>query len=278
MTVIERRSFLKKATIITTGGIVANPLVLSNDQSFAQGVVCNSQFGVKALLFDMFGTVLDWRTGVARSVEIILKPRGYTLDWFAFADGWRAMYQPGMADVRDGRIPYTRLDILHRRMLDQLLPKFGIAGLPEDVLHDLTLSWHRLDGWPDVPTAFPRLSKKFLLAPCSNGNISLMSDVARRNGIRFDAILGADIARDYKPVARVYQASAEAFDLRPSECMMVSAAAHNDDTAGAAKAGLRTATVSRPDEFGPGKSAATPSVPVDIMAKDLNDLADKLGA
>jgi hypothetical protein len=144
-----------QSTIITTGGIVANPLALSNDQSFAQGVVGNSQFGVKALLFDMFGTVLDWRTGVARSVEIILKPRGYTLDWFAFADGWRAMYQPGMADVREGRIPYTRLDILHRRMLDKLLPKFGISGLPEDVLHDLTLSWHRLDGWPDVPTAFP---------------------------------------------------------------------------------------------------------------------------
>jgi 2-haloacid dehalogenase len=278
MTTIERRSFLKKATIVIAGGIVANPLVLSTGRSFAQSVPGNSQYGIKALLFDMFGTVLDWRTGVARSVEAILKPRGYELDWFAFADGWRAMYDPGMEEVRAGRVPYTRLDVLHRQMLDKLLPKFGISGLTEDVLHDLTLSWHRLDGWPDVATAFPRLGKKFLLAPCSNGNISLMSDVARRNGIRFDAILGADIARDYKPVAHVYQASAEAFDLKPSECMMVSAAAHNGDIAGAAKAGLRTGTVSRPDEFGPGKSAATPSIPVDIMAKDLNDLADKLGA
>jgi haloacid dehalogenase-like hydrolase len=114
--------------------------------------------------------------------------------------------------------------------------------------------------------------------PCSNGNIALMADIARRKGMRFDAILGADVARDYKPQARVYQAAAEAFDLKPSKCMMVSAAAHDGDTAGAAKAGLRTATISRPDEFGPGKSSPTPKVPHDILAKDLNDLADKLGA
>jgi 2-haloacid dehalogenase len=122
------------------------------------------------------------------------------------------------------------------------------------------------------------LRKKFLLAPVSNANIRLMVDIARRNEIRFDAILGADIARDYKPKARVYQASAETFNLKPGECMMVSAAAHNGDMAGAANAGLRVAAVSRPDEFGPGKSSSIPKVPVDIVAKDLNDLADKLGA
>ena len=226
----------------------------------------------------MFGTVLDWRTGVARSAEAILKPRGYSLDWLAFADAWRAQYDPGMEEVRSGRIPYTKLDILHRRMLDLFLPRFGVTGLSEDVLWDLTLSWHRLDGWPDVATGFPRLGKKFFLAPMSNGNIALMVDIARRNGIRFDAILGADIAQDYKPKSRVYQAGAEALGLKPSECMMVSAAAHDGDTAGAANAGLRTATVSRPDEFGPGKSSPIPKVPVDIIAKDLNDLADKLEA
>ena len=158
-----------------------------------------------------------------------IKPRGYSLDWLAFADAWRAQYQPGMEEVRSGRIPYTKLDVLHRRMLDLFLPKFGVTGLPEDVMHDLTLSWHRLDGWPDVAPAFPRLGKRFLLAPCSNGNISLMTDIARRNEMRFDAILGADIAQDYKPRPRVYQASAEAFDLKPNECMMVSASSHNDD-------------------------------------------------
>jgi 2-haloacid dehalogenase len=223
-------------------------------------------------------TVLDWRTGVARSAEAILKPRGYSLDWLAFADAWRAQYDPGMEEVRSGRIPYTKLDVLHRRMLDLFLPRFGVTGLSEDVLWDLTLSWHRLDGWPDVATGFPRLGKKFLLTPLSNGNISLMVDIARRNGMRFDAILGADIAQDYKPKPRVYQAAAEALGLKPSECMMVSAAAHDFDTAGAANAGLRTATVSRPDEFGPGSSSPTPKVPADIIARDLNDLADKLGA
>ena len=279
MVTLGRRSFLKSATLMTAGSIVtSSAAVLSTGPSLGQGVPGNSQYGVKALLFDMFGTVLDWRTGVARSVEATLKPRGYDLDWFAFADAWRAQYDPGMEEVRSGRIPYTKLDVLHRRMLDLFLSRFGVKDLPEDVMHDLTLSWHRLDGWPDVATALPRLGKKFLLAPCSNGNIMLMADIARRNGMRFDAILGADIARDYKPQARVYQASAEAFDLKPSECMMVSAAAHDGDTAGAAKAGLRTATISRPDELGPGKSSPTPKVPHDILAKDLNDLADKLGA
>jgi 2-haloacid dehalogenase len=278
MATLGRRSFLKSATLLTAGGIVTNSTILPARPSFGQGVPGNSQYGVKALFFDMFGTVLDWRTGVARSAEAILKPRGYSLDWLGFADAWRAQYQPGMEEVRSGRIPYTKLDVLHRRMLDLFLPSFGITGLPEDVLHDLTLSWHRLDGWPDVASGMPRLGKRFLLAPCSNGNIALIADIARRNDIRFDAILGADIAQGYKPSPRVYQASAEAFDLKPSECMLVSAAAHDDDTAGAMKAGLRAATVARPDEFGPGSRPSTPKVSVDIIAKDLNDLADKLGA
>jgi 2-haloacid dehalogenase len=278
MSILGRRSFLKSATLLATSGAATAATVLSTGQSLGQGVPGSSQYGVKALCFDMFGTVLDWRTGVARSAEAILKPRGYSLDWLAFADAWRAQYDPGMEEVRSGRIPYTKLDVLHRRMLDLFLPRFGVTGLSEDVLWDLTLSWHRLDGWPDVATGFPRLGKKFLLAPLSNGNISLMVDIARRNGMRFDAILGADIAQDYKPKPRVYQAAAEAFGLKPSECMMVSAAAHDGDTAGAANAGLRTAAVSRPDEFGPGSSSPTPKVPVDIIAKDLNDLADKLGA
>ena len=214
MATLGRRSFLKSATLLTAGGIVASSAILPTGQSLGQGVPGNSEYGVKALFFDMFGTVLDWRTGVARSAEAILKPRGYSLDWLAFADAWRAQYQPGMEEVRSGRIPYTKLDVLHRRMLDLFLPRFGIAGLPEDVLHDLTLSWHRLDGWPDVATGLPRLGKKFLLAPVSNGNTMLMADIARRNGMRFDAILGADVAQDYKPRPRVYQASAEAFARR----------------------------------------------------------------
>src|SRR5262249_35925153 len=176
MATLGRRSFLKRAALMTAAGAVPTTALLKSGSSLAQGVPGNSQYGVKALFFAMFGTVLDWRTGVARLVEATLKPRGYSLDWYAFADAWREQYEPGMEEVRSGRIPYTRLDVLHRRMLDLFLPRFGVKDLPENVMHDLTLAWHRLDGWPDVATALPRLGKKFLLAPCSNGNIMLMAD------------------------------------------------------------------------------------------------------
>jgi 2-haloacid dehalogenase len=233
---------------------------------------------VKALFFDVFGTLVDWRTGVAREAEAHLKPRGYEIDWLAFADAWRAQYDPGMEEVRSGRIPFSKLDVLHRRMLDRLLPRFGIKDLPEDVLRSLNLAWHRLDAWPDVSPSFPRLGSRFLLAPVSNANISLMTDLARRNHLHFDAILGAEIAHDYKPKPRVYLAAAEAFDLPPGECMMISAAAHTGDLTGAAAAGLRTASVARPDEFGPGTGATVPKTSVDIAANTLRELADKLGA
>ena len=136
---------------------------------------------VKALFFDVFGTLVDWRAGVAREAERILKPRGHALDWLAFADAWRAEYQPGMEEVRAGRVPFSKLDVLHRRNLDRILPRFKISHLEEDVVRDLNLAWHRLDGWPDVAPGLAQLRKRHLLAPVSNGNISLMVDLARRN-------------------------------------------------------------------------------------------------
>ena len=238
----------------------------------------SSKYGVKALLFDVFGTLVDWRTGVAREAETHLKPRGHAIDWLAFADAWREEYQPSMEQVRSGRIPYTKLDILHRRSLDLVLPRFGIRDLPEEVAQSLNLAWHRLDGWPDVAPAFMRLERRFLMAPVSNGNIALLVDLARRNSLRFDAILGADVAGDYKPKPRAFLAAAEAFGLPPSACLMVFAASHTADAIGAAACGMRTASIARPDEFGPGKSAAICDAPVDIAARDLNDLADALGA
>ncbi len=233
----------------------------------------SATYGVKALFFDVFGTLVDWRTGIAREAEALLKPRGYALDLLAFADAWRAEYDPAMDDVRSGRIPFARLDVLHRRMLDLILPRFGIRDLPEDVAHDLNLAWHRLDGWPDLTPAMTRLGRRFLMAPVSNGNIALLADLARRNSLRFDAILGAEIAGDYKPKPRVYLAAAEAFGLPASACMMVFAASHTSDAVGAAACGMRTASIARLDEFGLGKAASTPAVPVDIIAQDLNDLA-----
>jgi 2-haloacid dehalogenase len=231
---------------------------------------------VKALLFDVFGTLVDWRNGIAREAERILRPLGHDVDGPAFADAWRAEYQPAMDEVRSGRMPFCRLDVLHRRNLERILPRFGIAGLADDVRHDLTLAWHRLDGWDDVAPGLAQLRNKFLLAPLSNGNISLMADLARRNGFVWDAILGAEIAGDYKPKPRVYLSACEAFDLAPSTCLMV--AAHTSDLKAAAGCGLRTAHVARPNEHGPGRGEAAPTAPVDIAAADLRDLAVKLGA
>ena len=231
---------------------------------------------VRAMFFDVFGTLVDWRTGVAREAERALQPLGYDLDWTAFADAWRDEYQPGMEEVRSGRIPFSKLDVLHRRNLERFMPRFGMRNLPDEVLRELTLAWHRLNAWPDVPAALKRLRKKFLLAPVSNGNISLMVDLARRNDFPWDAILGAEVAGDYKPMPRVYLAACEALDLAPAECMMV--AAHSSDLAAAATCGLRTGHVARPDEHGPGTGETRPTVPVDAAGKNLSDLADKLGA
>jgi 2-haloacid dehalogenase len=180
-----------------------------------------------------------------------------------------------MEEVRSGRIPFCKLDVLHRRNLERFIPRFGVRDLSDDASGELTLAWHRLDAWLDVPAALARLKKRFLLAPVSNGNISLMVDLARRNDFPWDAILGAEVAGDYKPKPRVYLAACEAFDLRPEQCMMV--AAHSSDLAAAAACGLRTGHVARPDEHGPATGERAPSVKVDVAGKDLADLADKLG-
>jgi len=237
--------------------------------------VNTSQPAVKALFFDVFGTLVDWRRSVAREAEVILSPLGHTLDWAGFADAWRGEYQPGMDEVRSGRQPFCKLDVLHRRNLERVLPHFGLQSLSEDVLQELTLAWHRLDAWPEVPAALARLKRKFMIAPVSNGNISLMVDLARRNNFPWDAILGSEVAGDYKPKPRVYLAACEAFDLKPEHCMMV--AAHSNDLSAAAKCGLRTGHIARPDEHGPGTGERAPKVAVDVAGADLNDLADKLG-
>jgi 2-haloacid dehalogenase len=191
----------------------------------------------------VFGTLVDFRSGIAREAELTLKPLGINLDWLAFADAWRDEYQPAMEDVRAGRVPFGKLDLLHRQNLDRILPRFGIAGLAEDAARTLNLAWHRLDAWPDVPRGLARLKTRFLLAPVSNGNISLMVDLARRNNFPWDAILGAETAGDYKPKPRVYLSACDAFDLPPGACMMV--AAHTNDLLAAAKCGLRTAHIAR---------------------------------
>jgi 2-haloacid dehalogenase len=229
---------------------------------------------VKALFFDVFGTLADWRTSIAREAQALLTPKGYALDWLAFADAWRGEYQGAMEEVRAGRIAFCKLDVLHLRNLERILPRFAVT-LSDAEKHDLNLAWHRLDAWPDVPNGLKRLKRRFRLAPVSNGNISLMVDIARRNDLPWDAILGSEIAGDYKPKPRVYLAAAAAFDLKPGECMMV--AAHSNDLSAAAALSLATAHIARPNEHGPGRGEAAPTITVDFAAKSLEDLADQLG-
>ena len=230
---------------------------------------------IRALLFDVFGTLVDWRCGIAREAREILSPLGVSIDWHAFADAWRAQYQPAMEEVRAGRLPFSKLDVLHRRNLDIVIGQFGLA-VDEATRVRLNLAWHKLDAWPDVAQGLALLRPKFRLAPCSNGNISIMADLARRNGFAWDAILGAEIARDYKPKPSVYIASADAFDCAPQEAMMV--AAHSSDLAAAASAGLRTAFIARPDEAGPGRGESKAAVAVDVSAAGLVELARRLDA
>ena len=231
---------------------------------------------VKALFFDVFGTLVDWRSSIAREAEELLRPLAPSCDWLAFANAWRREYQPAMEEIRSGRLAFCKLDILHRRNLERILPRFEITNVPDDILVDLNLAWHRLDAWPDSSPGLQRLRTKFRIAPVSNGNISLMVDLARRNSFPWDMILGAEIAHDFKPKPRVYLAACEALDLAPADCVMV--AAHSSDLSAAAACGLRTAHIARPDENGPGRGEKAPSVPVDVAAKDLGDLAGQLGA
>ncbi|VFU10115.1 haloacid dehalogenase type II [Methylocella tundrae] len=231
---------------------------------------------VKALFFDVFGTLVDWRGGVASQAEAILTPFGYALDWLAFADAWRGEYQTGMEEVRSGRIPFSKLDVIHRRNLDRILPRFGLEGAPEAALTALNLAWHRLPAWPDAARGLAKLRETYILAPMSNGNISLLVDLARHNDFVFDAIFGAEFAGDYKPKPGVYLKAAAALDLPPSACLMV--ATHSSDLAAAAACGLRTAHIARPDEFGTGGAGeARPLVPVDLAAAGIGDLARLLG-
>jgi 2-haloacid dehalogenase len=232
---------------------------------------------IGALTFDVFGTVVDWRTSVIREGQAFGKPRGLSVDWGKFADAWRGLYQPAMEEVRSGRRSWAKLDELHRESLVRLLGDFGIIGVSPAEIDHLNHAWHRLDPWPDAVPGLTRLKRRFTLATLSNGNIALMVDMAKRAGLPWDAILGAEVARAYKPTPEAYLRSAEALGLRPEQCLMV--AAHPADLASAARCGLRTAYVPRPLEFGPGRpgSQPEPGQPFDVVAGDFVELAERLG-
>lgn len=231
---------------------------------------------IRALTFDVFGTVVDWRSSIIREGESLNRDKGLTTDWAAFADAWRALYQPAMAQVRDGVRPWTTLDVLHRENLEQLLDRFGLADLSESERDHLNRVWHRLDPWPDSVTGLARLRRHFIVAALSNGNIALLVNMAKHAGLPWDAVLGAEAVRCYKPLPEAYTRTAALLALAPGQCLMV--AAHNGDLHAAAGCGFRTAFIRRPTEHGPAqRTDLEPDVAFDFVAEDLNDLAGQLG-
>lgn len=272
--VASRRDFLRTgagAAIATQLGRVSS---LAAQEGRASSALASS---VKALVFDTFGTVVDWRTSVTKEIEALAKRKGFTVDGAKFADAWRAGYAPSMNRVRKGELPWTPLDRLHRMVLDKILVDFGIPTLTEPEIADLNRAWHRLRPWPDAVSGLTRLKRKYTIAPLSNGNIALMTAMAKHSGLPWDCILGAELVRHYKPDPEVYQSAADFLFLKTEEVMMV--AAHSGDLRAAKAGGLKTAFVARPLEFGPaGKPDLKADSAVDISAKDFNDLASQLGA
>jgi 2-haloacid dehalogenase len=265
---VSRREFLQVGAVAMAGVDV-----MAGERAAAPADVAS----VKALVFDTFGTVVDWRTSVTREVQELAKRKGVTLDAAKFADQWRAAYAPSMNRVRSGELPWTKLDALHRMSLEKILVEFKVPALTETEKDTLNRAWHRLQPWPDSVGGLTRLKKKFIIAPLSNGNVSLMTDLAKHSGLPWDCILGAELARHYKPDREVYQSAADILDLPLAQVMMV--AAHLGDLRAAKNVGLRTAFVTRPLEYGPDRQPdLKPDASVDVSATDFNDLATRLGA
>lgn len=232
--------------------------------------------GIRALCFDVFGTVVDWRGSIIREGEALGAARGIDADWAAFADAWRAGYQPAMEPVRAGARPWAVLDTLHREILDGIAGRFGLDALSEAETAHLNRVWHRLDGWPDARGGLARLRKRYILAALSNGHVALIVNMARRAGLPWDAPLGAEMARQYKPRPEVYDTTVAMLGLAPEQAAMV--AAHNDDLHAARARGMKTAFIARPAEYGPRQTTdLAPDDDWDVVADDLEDLAAKLG-
>lgn len=232
---------------------------------------------LKALAFDVFGTVVDWRGSVIRDGEALAREKGLTgVDWPAFADAWRGRYAPSMNRVRNGEIPWRTLDALHRSSLEELLEEFGIEGLTEEDKHHLNKVWHRLTPWPDSVEGLTRLKKTYTITTLSNGNVALLNDMAKGAGLPWDLILSAELIRHYKPDPETYLMVPDLLGLRPEQVMLV--AAHPSDLRAARGHGLRTAYVIRPEEWGPDWQPEGPDPSFDVNAEDFLDLAKKLGA
>ena len=240
--------------------------------------VANPTVKPKALIFDTFGTVVDWRGSIIEEGKAWGKAKRVDIDWGNFADRWRAGYGPAMDKVRKGELPWTRLDVLHRIILDEILQEFRMMpALTEEAKNHWNLVWHRLKPWPDSVAGLTRLKRKFIIAPLSNGNVALLTDMAKHAGLPWDLILSAELARHYKPDREAYLTAVDLLGLKPEEVMMV--AAHIGDLNAARSFGLSAGFIHRPNEYGPTRQAdkANPGQ-FDVVSKDMLDLASQLGA
>ena len=248
--------------------------MLATSSALAQASVANS---VKALTFDVFGTVVDWRASIIREGQLLAARKGFEADWGEFADRWRSGYGPAMNRVRTGELPWTKIDDLHRMILDELVVEFGLNGLTEAELDHFNKAWHRLSPWPDTVGGLNRLKTKYVIATLSNGNVGLLTNMAKNAGMPWDAVLSAELAKHYKPDPEAYLTAADLLGFAPEQVMMV--AAHPGDLRAAARTGLRTAYVIRPLERGPGRTVNTDAAgEFDYTATDFLDLARQLDA
>jgi 2-haloacid dehalogenase len=231
---------------------------------------------IKALVFDVFGTCVDWRGSVIRDVQAVAQARGVTVDVDAFADEWRREgYIRGIARIRAGEMPYVGSDTLFSRKLDELLPKFGLTGLSEDETADLSNAWRRLDPWPDTVVGLERLKTRFVISPLSNGSFVTLTSMAKRAGMPWDCIISTELRQTFKPEREAYMLAATLLDVRPDQVMLV--AAHDSDLRAAQSFGLHTALVPRPQEWGPNAPPLpAPDPSFDFVAGDFLELAAKL--
>jgi 2-haloacid dehalogenase len=267
----SRRQFLRQLSLLPVGLGVGVLPVLSYA---ADSSVANS---VRALTFDVFGTVVDWRGSIIREGQLLAAKKGYNVDWARFADSWRSGYGPAMNKVRSGELPWTKIDDLHRMILDDLVEEYSLTGMSEAELVHFNEAWHRLSPWPDTVSGLNKLKSKYVITTLSNGNVSLLTHMAKNGGLPWDAILSAELSGHYKPDPEAYLKAADLLSLKPEQVMMV--AAHPSDLRAAARTGLKTAYVIRPLERGPGRPVnRNPDGEFDYTAEDFNDLAGQLGA
>ena len=267
---------MTRRQIVRSAGIGAAAALLGRDDARAQ-VTTPAFAGVKALVFDTFGTVVDWRGSIIEEGAAWGKAKGVTVDWGRFADRWRAGYAPSMEKVRKGEMPWTNLDQLHRALLEDLLSEFHIDGLSEEEKDHWNRIWHRLRPWSDSVAGLTRLKRKYTIAPLSNGNVALLTDMAKHAGLPWDLILSAELARHYKPDREAYLTAVSLLELKAEEVMMC--AAHVGDLRSARSFDLRTGFIHRPDEFGPThKADEAKSGDFDVVSSGMLDFASQLGA